>query len=90
MELPQDILDIIWTYARPITRPDWKRLHKYKELQLLLDIKEIYNKTIEYEYGYYYSISYNIIYPRMCLLLLRPLLYNSCEVEMLEELSALL
>jgi hypothetical protein len=28
MELPDDVLQIIKEYAQPITRPDWKSLHK--------------------------------------------------------------
>jgi hypothetical protein len=31
MELPSDILSIIKEYARPITRPDWRYLHKMTE-----------------------------------------------------------
>lgn len=27
MELPQDILQIIKEYAKPVTRPDWRQLH---------------------------------------------------------------
>ena len=27
LELPDDVLQIIKEYARPVTRPDWRRLH---------------------------------------------------------------
>ena len=27
MELPEDVLQIIRTYAKPVTRPDWRTLH---------------------------------------------------------------
>ena len=28
MELPDDVLKIISQYAKPLTRPDWRRIHK--------------------------------------------------------------
>ena len=28
MELPDDVLRLIREYSRPVTRPDWKQLHK--------------------------------------------------------------
>ena len=28
MEFPEDILKIIKEYAKPVTRPDWRRIHR--------------------------------------------------------------
>ncbi len=28
MELPEDVLCLVKEYAKPLTRPDWKTLHK--------------------------------------------------------------
>ena len=33
MELPDDVLTIIKDYARPVTRPDWRTLHKMTNQQ---------------------------------------------------------
>jgi hypothetical protein len=29
MEFPDDVLTLIREYSKPMTRPDWKRLHKF-------------------------------------------------------------
>ena len=34
MELPDDILHLINEYAKPLTRPDWRRIHKMTEVDL--------------------------------------------------------
>ena len=33
MELPDDVLQIIKDYAKPLTRPDWRTLHKMTKQQ---------------------------------------------------------
>ena len=38
MELPEDVIAIIRDFSRPITRPDWRILHRLTSLQLHLDI----------------------------------------------------
>lgn len=43
MELPNDVLAIIREYARPMTRPDWRTLHKMP-YQLFKD--ECFNQAI--------------------------------------------
>ena len=45
MELPEDVVQIIREYSKPVTRPDWRTLHKmpfikYKE-NVILYILEI-------------------------------------------------
>ena len=44
MELPQDILQIIKEYAKPVTRPDWRTVH------IMPDLKQIL-----YEHPYFLS-----------------------------------
>jgi len=34
MELPDDVLQIIKEYSKPITRPDWRRVHKMTDDEL--------------------------------------------------------
>jgi hypothetical protein len=40
MQLPEDIVNLIREYSKPMTRPDWKRLHKlpHSEFGILLFI----------------------------------------------------
>ena len=30
MELPEDVLRIIHEYSKPLTRPNWRTLHKFR------------------------------------------------------------
>jgi len=43
MILPDDVLQIIKEYAKPVTHPDWRSLHKMRELNFHLDIAYTYN-----------------------------------------------
>ena len=43
MELPDDVLQIIKDYSRPMTRPDWRRLHKMSYQLFHLSVLERYN-----------------------------------------------
>jgi hypothetical protein len=38
MELPDDVLSIIKEFSRPITRPDWRTLHKMTHIHFYIDI----------------------------------------------------
>jgi hypothetical protein len=69
MELPDDILKIIKEYTMPLTRPDWRSLHRMPSLRFHLSAAQTINRTFpqsvfemvcqnETEYGYhmeYYS-----------------------------------
>jgi len=46
MELPSDVLSIIKEFAQPLTRPDWRTLHRIPSLQLHLDVAYSFNATI--------------------------------------------
>ena len=46
MELPSDILSIIKEFAQPLTRPNWRTLHRIPSLQLHLDIAHLFNQSI--------------------------------------------
>ena len=46
MELPDDVLQIIKEYSRPLTRPDWRTLHKMTQNDLY---HELFNWSIYYE-----------------------------------------
>jgi hypothetical protein len=43
MNLPDEIVDIIREYSKPLTRPDWKRLHKFPHsefgIQLFIGVR---------------------------------------------------
>ena len=43
MELPDDLLLLIHEFSRPVTRPDWRTLHRFDEERLLWYICAIYN-----------------------------------------------
>ena len=52
MELPEDVLAVIKEFSKPVTRPDWRTLHKmpfriYKEdfYASFLKGRELYWKT---------------------------------------------
>jgi hypothetical protein len=52
MELPEDILRIIKEYAKPVTRPDWRYLHKMTLHHLYSGLDEFhYIEPDEYHYG---------------------------------------
>ena len=38
MELPLDILSIVKDFSRPLTRPDWRTLHRFTNIDFHLDI----------------------------------------------------
>ena len=44
LELPDDVLQIIKEYARPLTRPDWRTLHRMTYAQFLREFHETYRK----------------------------------------------
>jgi hypothetical protein len=45
MELPDDVLGIIRDFSRPITRPDWRTLHRFVSEQLHFNIVVKFNTT---------------------------------------------
>ena len=45
MELPDDVVSIIRDYSRPITRPNWRELHRLLPEQLHLHIIFKFNTT---------------------------------------------
>lgn len=54
MELPDDVLQIISAFARPLTRPDWRTLHLmpdhiYKKIFYLMH----YRRQFKMRYGSY-------------------------------------
>jgi len=62
MELPGDVRWIIKEYAQPITRPDWRHLHRMTSIQLHENIADRYNNTnlgvfrkFIFEYGFKYG-----------------------------------
>jgi hypothetical protein len=46
MELPDDVVQIIHQFSRPVTRPDWRRLHRLLSLKLHLAIAISFNVSI--------------------------------------------
>lgn len=45
MELPDDVLKIIKEYSMPLTRSDWRTLHRMCEFKFHTDIAYAYNTT---------------------------------------------
>ena len=45
MDLPEDVLQIIKEYSRPLTRPDWKKMHHLPEFTYCVLLAKHYNKS---------------------------------------------
>lgn len=45
MELPEDVLKIIKEYSRPLTRPDWRILHRMPEFAYCVSLAKEYNDS---------------------------------------------
>ena len=46
MELPDDILGLVRDFSRPITRPDWRDLHRMTDYRFHAGISSSYNDYI--------------------------------------------
>ncbi len=69
MELPDDVLALIKEYAQPMTRPDWRYLHRVSSLKLHLSIALSFNTSINMAFiffiknqtsDYIYYVEYDI------------------------------
>ena len=69
MELPDDVLTIIKDFSRPMTRPDWKTMHRVSSLKLHLAIAISFNECINMAFiffiknqtsDYIYYVEYDI------------------------------
>jgi hypothetical protein len=45
MELPDDVLSIVSDFSRPVTRPDWRRLHRMFASDFHKAIQTTYNEV---------------------------------------------
>lgn len=63
MELPDDVLRIIKEYSKPLTRPDWRTLHKMPSDIYLAAYKTEYHKRILYILNHpdWYNLTLRII-----------------------------
>ena len=43
MELPDDVLGLVREFSRPITRPDWRHLHRMTSYRFHVGISTTYN-----------------------------------------------
>ena len=77
MNLPPRALILIREYSRPLTRYNWRSLHKYTNKSLYSDLKKEYNKSIELEYGYYYYTQYSVINRKKFVLFMRVIMHNN-------------
>ena len=46
MQFPDDVLAIIKEFSQPLTRPDWRQLHRVPSLRLHLGIAVLFNISI--------------------------------------------
>lgn len=53
LELPDDVLAIIKQYAQPMTRPDWKTMHRVSSLKLHLGIALSFNSSINMAFVFF-------------------------------------
>ena len=56
MEIPDDVLQIIKEYAMPLTRPDWRRIHKMPYHLFHISVLERYNTQFYNLALYYFGI----------------------------------
>jgi hypothetical protein len=72
LELPDDVLQIIKQYAKPMTDPNWRRLHRVSSLKLHLAIALSFNSSINMAFiffiknqtsDYIYYVEYDITGP---------------------------
>ena len=45
MELPDDILSLVRDFARPVTRPDWRTLHRMPSLLFHISVAQSLNRS---------------------------------------------
>ena len=74
MEFPIEIVAHINAYAKPVTRADWRHLHKYTPSQFREDLIQAYYRTFVCDYGYYYANEHDVVRPRQYRLLKRVLI----------------
>jgi hypothetical protein len=43
MELPDDIILLVRDFTRPVTRPDWRTLHRMPAYRLHCSVRDTYN-----------------------------------------------
>lgn len=60
MELPEDVLAIIKDFARPVTRPDWRTLHKMKSYRFHSAILKKYNSHRKAQVIYNFVQEYSL------------------------------
>lgn len=48
MELPDDIIRLIKEYSMPVTRPDWRTLHRMTNEEYLADYRKEYQQRLNY------------------------------------------
>ena len=54
MELPEDILQIIREYSKPVTRPDWRSMHLMRQYTLHIEFeRQMFRrfKKLNIDYG---------------------------------------
>ena len=54
MELPEDILQIIRDYSKPVTRPDWRSMHLMRQYTLHIEFeRQMFRrfKKLNIDYG---------------------------------------
>jgi hypothetical protein len=63
MELPDDVLQIIKDYSKPVTRPDWRTLHKMPADKYSAAYRNEYEKRILYilDHPDWYNMNLRVI-----------------------------
>ena len=46
MELPDDILLLVRDFSRPVTRPDWRTLHRMPAYRFHCSVRDTYNMLV--------------------------------------------
>jgi hypothetical protein len=53
MELPEDVLRLVKEYAQPLTRPDWRTLHRMPRDTFMEQVYRVYRYRFHKKYDEY-------------------------------------
>jgi hypothetical protein len=79
MELPDDVLLLVREFSRPVTRPDWRRLHHMPAYKFHCYVRDTYNQLslpiINWFVEHYDQSQYTYIYRHNYLFRWSPIQY---------------
>jgi hypothetical protein len=65
MKLPDDVIALIHDFDRPVTRPDWRTLHRMPSFEYYIALAKLFNRDTRKKI-YATAICYNSNYGYLC------------------------